>query len=55
MESSIAFRLLRDFMHKKYGKKETRKRIVVTTTFDNGVLHNLAQEEDYKLFEIKTF
>ena len=53
IESAIAFRLLRNFMEKKYGKEETRKRIVVITDFQkSGLLHSLAQEEGYKLFEI---
>lgn len=51
-ESAIAFRLLRNFMEKKYGKGESRKRIVVTTDLQKGVLHSLAKEEGYKLFEI---
>jgi len=52
MEPAIAFRLLRNFMEKKYGKEESRRRIVVTTDSQKGVLYSLAKEEGYKLFEI---
>ena len=51
-ESAIAFRLLRNFMDKKYGKEESRRRIIVTTDPQKGALHSLAKEEGYKLFEI---
>jgi len=52
MEPAIAFRLLRNFMEKKYGKEGSRKRIVVTTDSQKGALYSLAKEEGYKLFEI---
>jgi glucose-6-phosphate isomerase len=46
-EPSIAFRLLRDFMIKKYGKEGSRERIVVTTDAKDGPLKRLADEEGY--------
>ena len=51
-EPAIAFRLLRDFMETKYGKEESRKRIVVTTDSQQGILCSLAKEKGYKLFKI---
>ena len=51
-EPAIAFRLLSNFMEKKYGREESRKRIVVTTDSQKGALKTLADEEGYKSFVI---
>jgi glucose-6-phosphate isomerase len=51
-EPAIAFRLLKQFMEKKFGVDETRKRIFVTTDPDKGALKQLAEEEGYQRFEI---
>ena len=51
-EPAIAFRLLKQFMEKKYGPDETRKRIFVTTDPKKGVLKQLADEEGYRRFVI---
>ena len=51
-EPAIAFRLLKQFMEKKYGSDEARKRIFVTTDPAKGVLKQLADEEGYQRFEI---
>jgi glucose-6-phosphate isomerase len=51
-EPAIAFRLLKQFMEKKYGAEETRKRIFVTTDPEKGALKQLADEEGYKRFII---
>jgi glucose-6-phosphate isomerase len=51
-EPAIAFRLLKQFMEKKYGPDETRKRIFVTTDPEKGALKQLADEEGYRRFEI---
>jgi len=51
-EPAIAFRLLKQFMEKKYGPDETRKRIFVTTDPEKGSLKQLADEEGYQRFEI---
>ena len=51
-EPAIAFRLLKQFMEKKYGVEETRKRIFVTTDPEKGALKQLADEEGYQRFEI---
>lgn len=50
-EPAIAFRLLKQFMEKKYGD-EARKRIFVTTDPDKGALKQLADEEGYQRFVI---
>ena len=51
-EPAIAFRLLKQFMDKKYGPDEARQRIFVTTDPDKGALKQLADEEGYQRFEI---
>jgi glucose-6-phosphate isomerase len=51
-EPAIAFRLLKQFMEKKYGPDEARKRIFVTTDPDKGALKQLADEEKYRRFII---
>ena len=51
-EPAIAFRLLKQFMEKKYGLDESRKRIFVTTDPEKGALKRLADEEGYQRFEI---
>jgi glucose-6-phosphate isomerase len=52
LEVAIAFRLLRSFMEKKYGKNESRKRIIVTTGPEKNPLNSLSKEEGYKLYVI---
>jgi glucose-6-phosphate isomerase len=51
-EPAIAFRLLKEFMERKYGKAEASKRIYVTTDKVKGVLKKLADEEKYQSFVI---
>lgn len=51
-EPAIAFRLFREFMEKKYGKKEAGKRIYATTDKSRGALKKLAAEEGYESFVI---
>lgn len=51
-EPAIAFRILRDYMEKKYGKEEARKRIYATTDASKGALKKLADEEGYESFII---
>lgn len=51
-EPAIAFRVLRDYMEKKYGKAEARKRIYATTDAEKGALKKLADEEGYETFVI---
>ncbi len=51
-EPAIAFRILREFIEKKYGVEESKKRIFVTTDKENGVLRQLADKKGYKSFVI---
>lgn len=52
IEPAIAFRFFREFMENKYGIKEARKRIYVTTDKKNGALKMLAERENYETFVI---
>jgi glucose-6-phosphate isomerase len=51
-EPGITFRILRDFMEKKYGKAKAAKRIIATTDPDKGALRTLAKTEGYPTFPI---
>ncbi|MEW9669337.1 glucose-6-phosphate isomerase [Ammoniphilus sp. 3BR4] len=51
-EPAISFRVFREYLEKKYGKEEARKRIYVTTDQAKGALKNLANEEGYETFVI---
>ncbi|WP_211329381.1 glucose-6-phosphate isomerase [Ammoniphilus oxalaticus] len=51
-EPAVAFRLFRNYMEKKYGKEEARKRIYATTDRAKGALKTLADEEGYETFVI---
>jgi len=52
LESAIAFRLLRNFMEKKYGKKGASRRIIVTTESKKNIINDLAKEEGYRSFQL---
>lgn len=51
-EPAIAFRVLKEYMEKKYGKEEAKKRIYATTDAKRGALKGLATEEGYETFVI---
>ena len=51
-EPAVAFRIFRDYMEKKYGKEEMKKRIYVTTDKEKGALKQLADNEGYESFVI---
>ena len=51
-EPAIAFRVFREILENKYGVKEARKRIYVTTDKRKGALKQLANEEEYETFVI---
>ena len=51
-EPAIAFRVFREFLENKYGIKEARKRIYVTTDETKGALKQLAKTEKYETFII---
>ncbi len=51
-ETALAFRLLKQFMERKYGKEEAAKRIIATTDKARGTLKALADKEGYDTYVI---
>ena len=51
-EPGVAFRVIRQWMEKRYGKKDAASRIVATTDRAKGALRKLAKEEGYAAFEV---
>ena len=51
-EPAIAFRIFKDFMEKKYGVEESKKRIFATTDKARGALKGLADSMGYETFVI---
>ena len=51
-EPAIAFRMFRELIENKYGLKEAKKRIYVTTDKKEGALKQVAKQEDYTTFVI---
>ena len=51
-EPAIIFRVLKEYMENKYGKKEAAKRIYATTSKNTGALKELSVKEGYKTFTI---
>ena len=51
-EPAIAFRIFKDYMEKRYGKEESRKRIYATTDKARGALKTLADAEGYEEFVV---
>ena len=51
-EPALAFRFLKDYMEKRYGKQEAAKRIYATTDRARGALRTLAAQEGYETFVI---
>ncbi len=51
-EPAIAFRLMKQFMEKKYGKEGAKDRIYATTDKAKGALRTLADQEGYETFII---
>ncbi len=51
-EPAIAFRIMREYMEKKYGKDGAKERIFATTDRERGALKGLADEEGYETFVI---
>lgn len=51
-ETAVAFRLLEKHSEKKYGKKESKNRIVCITDKEKGALKTLAEKKQYKTFVI---
>lgn len=50
-EPAIAFRILKQFMERKYGVN-ANKRIIATTDSTKGILKKIAEKEDYRQFTI---
>ena len=51
-ETSLAFRIFKQFIEKKYGKDEARNRIIATTDANKGTLKELADKEGYEEFVV---
>ena len=51
-EPAVAFRIFKDYLEKKYGKEEAKKRIFATTDKEKGALKNLADSEGYETFVV---
>ncbi len=51
-EPAIAFRVFKEMLEKKYGKKGAAERIYATTDKARGALKNLADEEGYETFVV---
>ena len=51
-EPSVAFRIIKEFMERKFGKEESSKRIVATTDANKGALRELVNVEGYKSFVV---
>jgi len=51
-ESALAFRILKEYMEKKYGKAEASRRIYATTDRKRGALKSLADAEKYETFVV---
>ncbi len=51
-EPAVAFRLFKNYMEQKYGRKKAAKRIYTTTDKSKGALLSLAREEGYETFVI---
>jgi glucose-6-phosphate isomerase len=51
-EPALAFRFLRQYMLQRYGKEETKRRIVITTDLEKGALREMARREGYASFTV---
>ena len=51
-ETSISFRIFKQYIEKKYGKKEAARRIIATTDAHKGTLKALADKEGYAEFVV---
>ena len=51
-EPAIAFRIFKEFIEQKYGEKEAKNRIFVTTDKSKGALKTLANEMKYETFVV---
>ncbi len=51
-EPSVAFRLVRDYMNRRYGEGEACKRIIATTDPETGALRKLSMANGYQTFPV---
>lgn len=51
-EPALAFRIMREFLERKYGKEDAKERIIATTDKSRGALRSLAEQEGYETFII---
>lgn len=51
-ETALAFRLIKQYIEKEYGKEEAKKRIYATTDANKGTLKNITDKEGYVTFSI---
>ncbi|MBP1555664.1 MAG: glucose-6-phosphate isomerase, partial [Oscillospiraceae bacterium] len=51
-EPAVAFRIFRDYLIRRYGEEESRKRIYATTDRTGGTLRKLSDEQGYETFVI---
>ena len=51
-EPAIAFRMLRELLEKKYGRKGAKERIYATTDAHKGALKQVADQEGYETFVV---
>lgn len=51
-EPAVAFRIFREYMEKRYGEKESAKRIFVTTDKCRGKLKELSDRQGYETFVV---
>lgn len=51
-EPAVAFRIVKEYIEKTYGKEEASKRIVAITDAAKGALKTLSTQEEYKTFVV---
>ncbi len=51
-ETSVSFRIFKQYIEKKYGKDEAKERIIATTDKHKGTLKELADKEGYEEFVV---
>ena len=51
-ETSISFRIFKQYIEKKYGKEGAKERIIATTDKNKGTLKELADKEGYEEFVV---
>ena len=51
-ETSVSFRIFKQYIEKKYGKQEAKERIIATTDKHKGTLKELADKEGYEEFVV---